>query len=226
MSSGGSLPSNPTPAYQFQNQPAADQSAFGGINTQAQTTGNSNALYNSGAATQLGSNLTTGAQTPLSYQSQALATGFDPQNALYAQGFQQQQDQTNASNAMNGVAGTPYGAGIASQNNQNFNINWQNQQLGRQSQAANTSQTLGNQAASQGSVGTALGQSVPQFSTGQQQQTIQDFLSYLQGGTSATNAGTSQYSAEANAALQQQQINNNGLMGLGNLGMLGAALML
>lgn len=218
MSSGGSLPSNPTPAYQFQNQPAADQSAFGGINTLAQTTGNANALYNSGAATQLGSNLTTSAQTPLSYQSQALATGFDPQNQLYAQQYQQNQDQTNVANAQNGVANTPYGAGIAAQSNQNFDINWQNQQLQRQNTAAQTASTLGSTAGNEATTGTALGQSVPQFSTQEQQQTIQDFLSYLQGGTSATGASTSQYSAEANAALQQQQINNSGLMGLGNLG--------
>jgi hypothetical protein len=67
--------------------------------------------------------------------NQVLQTGFDPQSALYNQQFQQQQDQQNAAAAMNGVAGSPYAAGLSNQANQNFNTNWQNQQLGRQTQA-------------------------------------------------------------------------------------------
>ena len=51
MSSGASLPSNPTPAYQFQSQPQADKSAMGGINTLASNVANTNAQYNSGAST-------------------------------------------------------------------------------------------------------------------------------------------------------------------------------
>jgi hypothetical protein len=224
MSSGASLPANPTPAYSFQSQPQADAGAMGGINTQAQTTQNVNNLYNSGASTQAGSNLTQASNTPLGYQGQALATGFDPQNQLYAQQYQQNQDQTNVANAQNGVANTPYGAGIAAQSNQNFDTNWQNQQLQRQNTAANTASTLGSTAGNEATTGTAVGQSVPQFSTSQQQQTIQDFLSYLQGGSSATNAGTSQYGAESSAALGQQAVDNQALGGLGSLlGTLGGA---
>ena len=224
MSSGASLPANPTPAYSFQSQPQADAGAIGGINAQAQTTQNVNNLYNSGASTQAGSNLTQASNTPLSYQGQALATGFDPQNQLYAQQYQQNQDQTNVANAQNGVANTPYGAGIAAQSNQNDDTNWQNQQLQRQATAAGTANTLGSTAANEATVGTSVGQSVPQFSTSEQQQTISDFLSYLQGGASATNAGTSQYSAESTAAIQNQALSNSGWSGLGSLlGTLGGA---
>lgn len=63
---------------------------------------------------------------------QTLQTGFDPQNALYNQQQQQNLDQQNAIQSMNGTAGSPYGAGLTSQSNQNFNINWQQQQLARQ----------------------------------------------------------------------------------------------
>jgi hypothetical protein len=67
--------------------------------------------------------------------NQVLNTGFDPQQALYDRSFQQMQDQTNAINSMYGLGGSPYGAGVASDAARNFNIDWQNAQLGRQLQA-------------------------------------------------------------------------------------------
>lgn len=81
------------------------------------------------AGSQALSNL-AGFATPLAQS--IIQTGFDPQSALYSRSWQQNIDQTNAINAMNGVSGTPYGAGLMTQANQNFNIDWQNQQLGRQ----------------------------------------------------------------------------------------------
>lgn len=68
----------------------------------------------------------------------ALNAGFDPQNAMYGRLFQQNQDQSNAINAQNGVAGTPYGAGLATQSNQNFNTDWLYNLLQRQGQGAST----------------------------------------------------------------------------------------
>lgn len=63
---------------------------------------------------------------------QTLQTAYDPQQTLYNQGYQQNLDQQNAINSMNGVAGSPYAAGVTGQSAQNFNTNWQNQQLSRQ----------------------------------------------------------------------------------------------
>ncbi len=63
-----------------------------------------------------------------------LNTAFDPQNALYNRTQQQNQDQTGAMLAATGVGATPYGAAVMGQNNSNFNIDWQNQQLQRQAQ--------------------------------------------------------------------------------------------
>ena len=217
MSSGPSLPANPTPAYSFANQPAADQGAFTGITQFGQNASNINSAYNAAGDNAAGTSLVNSGTAMLPYASQALQTGFDPQNALYAQQFQQQQDQTNASNAQNGVSGTPYGAEIANDQNQKFDINWQNQQLARQNTAANTAGTLTGAGGNAVAGGTAVGQSVAQLPQAQLQQTIQDFLSYLQGGTSATNAGTSQYSAEAQASLGQQKQDASSLSGLGNL---------
>jgi hypothetical protein len=63
---------------------------------------------------------------------QVMQTAFDPQSTLYNYLQNQNMQQANAQNAMSGVANTPYGAGVADQSNQLFNMNWQNQQLGRQ----------------------------------------------------------------------------------------------
>lgn len=72
----------------------------------------------------LGSEFTAG--------NKVLQTAFDPQQTLYNQQYQQMLDQQNAINSMNGVATSPYGAGLAGQAAQNFNTSWQNQQLSRQ----------------------------------------------------------------------------------------------
>ena len=92
------------------------------------------------------------------YAPQALSTAFDPQNALYNRNFQQNQDQSNAVNAMNGVAGTPYAAGVTNQNNTNFNLDWLNQALGRQATGAGTAATLTNTANSAYGGAAAAGQ--------------------------------------------------------------------
>jgi hypothetical protein len=65
-----------------------------------------------------------------------IQSGFDPQSALFNRSRSQLMDQTNAINAMSGLAGTPYGASVASNALGNFDINWQNQQLARQAQAS------------------------------------------------------------------------------------------
>ncbi len=73
--------------------------------------------------------------TAAAYAPQILQTGFDPQSALYDRTQQQIKDQLSATNAMSGLSGTPYGAGVMGQGVTNFNIDWQNQQLQRQLQA-------------------------------------------------------------------------------------------
>lgn len=70
--------------------------------------------------------------TGLQAGNTVLNTGFDPQNALYNQQYQQQLDQQNAINAMNGVSGSPYAAGVSGQESRQFNTDWENQQLNRQ----------------------------------------------------------------------------------------------
>lgn len=66
------------------------------------------------------------------YASSIAQTAFDPQNALYARTQQQLIDQTRAGQAARGVATTPYGAAGESDTLRKFDIDWQNNQLGRQ----------------------------------------------------------------------------------------------
>lgn len=186
---------------------------------------------------------------------QALMTmGFDPQNALYSKLQQQNTDQTNAQNSMSGVASTPYGAGLADQSNQNFNLAWQNNELQRASTAAQGAGSLLGQAGGAFNTGTGLqsagaqgvlagaGTPYSTFNTINQtglgalnqggafgqsastlpQQSIQDYLAYLSGGTSAANAGTSAANAQLNQANlafnQQQTLGRNIGSSLGQLG--------
>lgn len=72
----------------------------------------------------------------LPYANQIMQTGFDPQNALYDRTQHQLQDQVRASNAATGTGMSPFGAGVENKAMSDFNIDWQNNQLGRQSTAA------------------------------------------------------------------------------------------
>lgn len=64
-----------------------------------------------------------------------LNTGFDPQNALHDRTQTQVMDGLQAANAAAGIGSSPYGAGLVGQGLNNFNIDWQNQQLQRQQAA-------------------------------------------------------------------------------------------
>ena len=70
--------------------------------------------------------------TGLQAGNSVLNTGFDPQRDLYNRQYSQSQAQQNAINAGQGIAGSPYAAGVSGQTGNNFNIDWQNAQLARQ----------------------------------------------------------------------------------------------
>ncbi len=168
--------------------------------------------------------------------NQTLQTGFDPQQKLFNQLFNQQQQQGLAGQAAAGVANTPYGAGLSEQGNQNFDIAWQNAQLARQGQAAQNAQALegipgiaANTAEGMLGTGANLGLGAGNFLNNINQQQIQDYLSYLGLNTSnsaqlmnainqSLNAGTSLFGAQTGANAQNQQLLNAGLTGLGALG--------
>ena len=70
--------------------------------------------------------------------SQILNTAFDPQNQLYNRTLGQTQDQIGTLLARTGTTDSGTGAKFASDALNNFNIDWQNNQLGRQTQGLNS----------------------------------------------------------------------------------------
>ncbi len=126
---GQSLPQAGTITQNLINNPYAGQYQQG-ANAAA------NAGWNvGGAQTGAGLNLMGAGNAMLPYAQSILQTGFDPQSALYDRTFHQQLDQQRAGQAARGIATTPYGAGLENQANSNFDIDWQNAQLGRQNSA-------------------------------------------------------------------------------------------
>lgn len=70
--------------------------------------------------------------TTLNAGQQVLNTAFDPQQELYKRTLQQLQDQVRTGQAARGITQSGYGANLEDQALSNFNIDWQNNQLGRQ----------------------------------------------------------------------------------------------
>jgi hypothetical protein len=87
-----------------------------------------------------------GAQSMYGMGQGLMMSGFDPQSALFGRGQQRTMDRANAINAMSGVGTSPYGAGTANTALTNFDLDWQNQQLARQAQAASAASPLFQQA--------------------------------------------------------------------------------
>jgi hypothetical protein len=109
-------------------------------------------------ATGAASSLYGAGNQALASGNEILQAGFDPQNQLYAQVQNQNQQQNLAQLASLGVAGTPYGGSVASQANTNFNLDWQNNQLQREATAASAYSGLNNTAQSDYAAGYTQGQ--------------------------------------------------------------------
>lgn len=235
--SGGATPN----IYQYQGSGVADAGALSGVGNLGTAALGSEGLYNnslpsleplangtnyqSQQGVNAGNNIQGSVAGLPGYANEALSTGFNANNGLYNQELGQITDQTRAGEAARGIAMTPYGAGVEGQTLTNFNNTWNNQQLQNEATGAQTAGSLlgtynsgqaeGAQVAqgaadnSLSSLSSLLGSS--NASTGQLQQSIGDYLSYLTGGTSAG-------SAQASATNAANQTANQGLAGFGNLG--------
>lgn len=96
-------------------------------------TGAGNMLGASGADTfNKGAAFSGTAAAGLPAISSILNTAFDPQTAQYNKAATQNQDQISSFLARSGLTNSGAGAGIANDATTNFNLGWQNQQLGRQ----------------------------------------------------------------------------------------------
>ena len=248
---GNNTPQAPPPAYMPQNLPGADASAYGGIQGLNPTIGGATTAANNiannpyapsyqanaGAIGQAGiaggANIYGAAQSTLPYAQQALQTAYDPQNALYAQQYQANNDAVNASLASRGLATTPYGAGVQSTSDQQFNTNWLQTQLQRQATGAQTAGSILNTAGTGTNTGLntmTAGASLP-YSTantisqnglnaygqlgGIQNPQIADYLQYLGLGNQSAQVNNANYANQITA--QNNQFNQMQTLGK-NLG--------
>jgi hypothetical protein len=176
-----------------------------------------------------------------------LESGFDPRSALFNRTQGRLMDQTNAINAMSGLGGTPYGASVGANAMGNFDIDWQNQQLARQAQAAGAAGNAANTAGGLYGAAPGLMASTAGLPSGVYTGRIGQELQALQARNQAANQGIAGYGSllgtagqgigQANQAnLQGAQayqqygsapyntasgIANNSLTGLNNLTALG-----
>lgn len=107
--------------------------------------------------------LSSSANSLLPYIQQVMQQGLDPQNALFNRQQQQVRDQSNVTNAQQGLTG-PYAAGVTNQNLNNFDIDWQNNALQRAISGLSAGGTAINQAGSgfntAGQIGGQAGQDI------------------------------------------------------------------
>ena len=178
------------------NNPGANALAQG-----AQTAGN---MYtnagNSGYAA--GTTANNSANQLYGQANQVAQMGMDPQSTLYNQQLSAATNSANAQNAANGITG-PWAAGTTNQATQNFNSNWQNQQLTRALSAlsgAGTADTQAGSLATQGNTlqgtgasqlyqGAGLPYNAAQTITGNQSTDINNLISQL-GGINGVNSDT------------------------------------
>lgn len=181
----------------------------------------------------------------LPYAQQVMQLGLDPQNALYNQQYQQQQDQSNVTNAQYGLTGQQ-AAGNTQQAGTNFNIDWQNNELTRAlvgltggasaiGQAGGTEMQAG-QLGAGGAANTLLGGATPYAASQQigqgQESALSQYLAQLLGPVTSSQStigdlgnylgqGIGASASQANAALQdyaQQQSDIGSLFsGLGSI---------
>lgn len=242
--------SEPPPApqtYQFQNQAAADQGAYGRIEQMGGAPNYGQQAYDAFAPGLYGSsgasgwnpadtvaagNYITQSAAPLAnYGFTLLNQGMDPQNELYQRTQQQLQDQVRAGQASRGIAMTPYGAGLENKAMNDFNIDWRNSQVQRGAQAAQGAAPLFQQMDKNVVTGQQLAMQAPELQmrmmnglqTGglgtqaMPQQVLDNLFKYLSGGNAADNTAVNRYGNEIRA-YQAEQANNAAMMnGIGRL---------
>ena len=174
---------NPPRVYQYQGMGAADKGALSGIQNLPGVVAATG--YDPTRTVQQGQAVAGSVSGVPQYSAMALQSGFDPGNKYYEDMYRQFQQNNMANLAAQGVANTPYGAGIMADASSTFQQDWFDRMLQRQAMGMNT--------ASQGygtyGTGVAGGANLEQagamlpFNVAQTQ--IADYLNYLSGGTAA-----------------------------------------
>lgn len=124
------------------NYNALNGSVTGAANTMFGMAGDSNKTYDKLMGYQWGQqpNVQRSSQNLYGGGNAVMNTAFDPQHALYDRTRDQLVDQTRSAEYARGIQMSPAGANVEANALGNFNIDWQNQQLARQSQGLQAAQ--------------------------------------------------------------------------------------
>lgn len=174
--------------------------------------------YGAGAAENsynLGNFLSSQGQGLSPYANQILQAGFDPQGALYDRTRQQLLEQTRAGQAARGLGLSPFGQGLENKALSDFNIDWQNNLLGRMNTGAQGAAGLLGQGAQMIGQGVGMQAAAPGM---MQSSSMMPYTAYNQIGNDQFGALDRWSAAGANAqvAPQQQFANWLGYIGAGN----------
>lgn len=162
------------------------------------------------------------------YANQVMATGFDPQDALYNRTQGRLQDQMRSSQGARGIQMSPIGAGLENEGMSNFNIDWENQQLQRQALASQAASQLFGQGGQAIQGGAQLAQGIPQnvatYANTLQQLGINAMSPQMWAGQqygnlfgTGANAQAQNYQNQLNRFNANQQSSNSFWGGIGNL---------
>lgn len=91
--------------------------------------------YNPADTVNAGNFLTNQSMQLSPWIQQMLGEGFDPQGDVYGRAAHNLQDQTRVGLSSRGLDMTPYGAGVEGSTMGNFNLDWENNKLGRMNTA-------------------------------------------------------------------------------------------
>lgn len=238
--SGGSAPPPPE-TFKIPHQTEAAQGAYdaiGGLqsmpNQPAQTANQAtgalspiigaNSGYNPATTVGYGNSISELSSQYLPYAKTIFDEGFDPQGAVYGRAAHNLTEQVRASEGARGIQTSPYGAGLENEALGNFNLDWENNRLGRMATAAGAALPFYGQAGNQMAQGQQVAQSGPgmqgnlaallspvqQGAYAQPQMVIGDWLNYTGAGTAADQVTAQNYATqiakykadqEANAAM-------------------------
>jgi hypothetical protein len=188
---------------------------------------NVNSGYNPQNTVQAGNWMTGFSQSMSPWVTQLFNEGFDPQGDVYGRAAHNVTEQARAGLNARGLAMSPYGAGVENQAMSDFNLDWENNKLGRMTSAAGAAGNLAGGINAGVSGGANLAGAAPQWQAAiaqalsgmglnastQNQQVIQDWLSYLGLASQSQNAN---YANQLNAWSADQQSQNDFWSGIGS----------
>lgn len=227
--SGGGAPPPPT-SFQMPNQQQGAENAFdaiGGLEAMPnmpQQTYNAFAPvatpqvsqqtgYNPANTVGMGNNISAMPQEYLPYVRDMLSEGFNDNNQVYGRAAHDLTEQIRSGQTARGIASSPYGADLEAEAFGDFNLDWQDRQLGRKTQAMGAALPGFQQAGAQMGFGQDVAQGAGRYQAGladtlsmmggrayeQPRSVANSWLAYTDRGNAADSVEAQNYSSQVRA---------------------------